>query len=129
MRRRVFLLIWILGILFPIAWIGRSSPGFNRYFETVFALEWVHAVMHVLLYAGLANLILFSFDWQPTLKSLGSIVLIALVLGVIQEVIQQISGNIPYFRWNSLLDLGVDLGGALLGFGAAVGFSKLRGTY
>jgi hypothetical protein len=129
MRKRLLLLIWLAGILFPIAWIGRFSSWFQGYFEVLFAREWVHIVMHILLFAGLAILILFASELPLTWKGLGWILLITLAVGVVQEYLQQISGHIPDLRWNSLLDLGVDLGGAILGFGAAVVHQKLRRTH
>jgi hypothetical protein len=129
MRKQLFLLIWLAGILFPIAWIGRFSSWFQGYFEVLFAREWVHIVMHILLFAGLAILILFASDLPLTWKGLGGILLITLAVGVVQEILQQISGHIPDLRWNSLLDLGVDLGGAILGFSAVIIYQKLRQTH
>jgi hypothetical protein len=129
MRKRIFLLIWLIGILFPIAWIGRFSSWFQGYFEVLFAREWVHIVMHIMLFAGLAILILFASDLPLTWKGLRWILLISLGVGVVQEYLQQVSGHIPDLRWNSLLDLGVDLGGAILGFGAAIIYQKMRRSH
>ena len=129
MRRRIFLLIWTLGILFPLPWMVRYFPEFQQDFYAVFSREWVHVVVHLLMYAGFAILSLYVFDLKPVLKVLGWLLLIALGIGVVQEIIQQITSNIPYLRWNSLFDLGVNLVGTLLGFGATVGFRNLRDSY
>lgn len=129
MRKRWLLAIWVVGILFPIAWIGRFSSRFQGYFEVLFSREWVHIIMHIVLFAGLAILILFVSDLPLTWKGLGWILLITLAVGVMQEIFQQISGHIPDWRWNSLLDLGVDLSGAILGFGAAVVYQIRRRTH
>jgi len=129
MRKRILLLIWILGILFPTAWIGRYSPGFSQLYEAVFSPEWVHWVMHAGLYAGFTILIIYAFDLRSKRKVLGWVLLITLGVGVVQESLQQITSNIPYLRWNSLLDLGVDLGGTLIGFGAAAVIKWYRRTY
>ena len=129
MRRRIFLFIWTLGILFPLPWMVRYFPGFQQQFNAAYSREWVHVVVHLLLYAGFSILILYVFDLKPGLKVLGWVLVTVLVVGVVQEIIQQITLNIPNLRWNSLLDLGVDLGGALLGFGAAAGFRILRESY
>ena len=110
-------------------WIVRYFPGFQQHFNALFSREWVHVVIHLLLYAGFAILILYVFYLKPILKVLGWVLLITLGVGIVQEIFQQITSNIPYLRWNSLLDLGVNLVGALLGFGAAAGFRRLRGYY
>ncbi len=129
MRSRFLLMLWVLGILFPMAWLGSFSPVFQQYFEIIFSEEWVHIVVHIGLYAGFAILILFAFDLKPGLSSLGWIVLIALVVGVGQEILQQITGHIPDLRWNSLLDLGVDILGASIGFAAVTVYKKQRQPY
>jgi hypothetical protein len=129
MRKRIFLLLWITGILFPIAWIRRFSNRFQGYYEVLFSREWVHIIMHIVLFAGLALLILTVSDLSLTRKGLGLILLITLAVGITQEIFQQISGHIPDWRWNSLLDLGVDLSGATLGFGVAVFYQKVRRTH
>jgi len=129
MRRRLFLIIWTLGILFPLPWIVRYFPGFRSHFGAVFSREWAHVVMHLILYAGFAILIIHVFNLKPVPKVLGWVLLITLGVGVVQEIIQQIASNIPYLRWNSLFDLGVNLVGSLLGFGAAAGYRNLRAPY
>jgi hypothetical protein len=114
MRKRVLLAIWTLGILFPTAWMGRFSKGYSERFNTIFSPEWMHWVMHAGLYAGLAILILVIFDLRLALKALRCVLLIALGLGVLQESFRLLS-NVQRLSLNSLYDLGIDLGGTLIG--------------
>ncbi len=112
-----------------MTWIARQSAVFNYYFEIAFAMEWVHVVMHILLYAGLSILLMFGFNWHPNLKVFGLILFIALLLGITQEILQQVAGHIPYFRWNSLFDIGVNLVGTVIGFGLMVWYKRVRPSH
>ena len=114
-RARIFfLLLWLLGILFPMAWLGNFSVQYRQAFNAIFSPEWMHYLMHAVLYAGLAIMLVMVFRFEihpcPVLTVLG----LVLLVGIIQEGLQLWSG-VQALRWNSLLDLGVDLSGA--GFG------------
>ncbi len=56
-RKFVFLVFWVLGMLFPMAWFTRLSATYNRAFRYVFTPTWTHVVMHAFLYAVLAYLL------------------------------------------------------------------------
>jgi len=114
MRSRFWTLIWILGILFPMAFLGRIWPAFGRLFNFLFAPDWVHVLMHALLYTVLAYLLagwIRPTSLQNGLKLLGLILLV----GLLHESLQLFSaGNWP--GWGpELFDIAVDLTGGLLG--------------
>jgi len=72
--------------------------------------------MHASLYAVLAGLVMISFNRPVKRSSLGFILLITLVVGVLQEGWQMLSG-VQIMDWNTCLDLGIDLLGSLIGYG------------
>lgn len=114
MRSRFWTLIWILGILFPMAFLGRVWPAFGRLFDALFAPNWVHVLMHGLLYAVLAFLLV---GWISPVTLTNGLKLIGLVLlvGLLHESLQLLSAGV-WPGWEpELFDLGVDLAGALLG--------------
>lgn len=122
--RKVFiLLLWLLGMLFPMAWLGNFSGNYRQVFNFIFAPEWMHWLMHATLYAGLVILLMIVFslpsNQQSTLLVLGIVVLV----GVIQEILQLLSA-VQIVSWNSLFDLGIDLIGAALGLGVVWGIRK-----
>lgn len=114
MRSRFWTLIWILAILFPMAFLGRLWPAFGRLFDAFFAPQWVHVFMHGLLYAVLGFLLA---GWvrpdsvQNGLKLIG----LALLVGLLHESLQLLSAGIWPGWGPELFDLTVDLVGALLG--------------
>jgi VanZ family protein len=81
--------------------------------------------MHAALYAGLVVLIMFAIDLRPSIKALIWVILISLGVGIVQEGLQLLSGA-QSLRWNSLIDLGVDTGGALFGYIMVIRIRKLR---
>lgn len=125
-KRIGLLLFWLLGILFPMAWLGNFSSHYRQIFNTVFAPEWMHWLMHAALYAGLAMLLVLVFDLSLTHRTVLLALGIILFVGVIQEGMQLISG-VQIVSWNSLLDLGVDLLGAGIGLGVVWGMRKVSG--
>ena len=114
MRSRIWLLLWLIGILFPMAFLGRMWPAFGKAFNQFFATTLSHVVFHAFLYAVLAILLC---QWiKPDnpiawLKIMGVI----LITGCLHEGIQVIlAGQWP--GWPAeLMDLSVDLVGAGLG--------------
>lgn len=114
MKKRFLLLLWVLGILFPMAFLGRVWPAFGRVFEALFAPDWVHVVMHAFLYLVLAFLLA---GWlEPlSLKSYALLAGLVLLVGVFHEVLQLATRGVwPGWR-AELFDLGVDLAGGTLG--------------
>jgi hypothetical protein len=126
MRSRfVWLFLWLAGILFPMAWLGRFSPGYRRLFQAVFAPAWVHLVMHAALYAGLVVLVIVAFNLALTRRTTVRLLLTVLSVGLLQEGLQLIAG-VQVLGWNTLLDLGVDLSGALLGYTGIFVMQKIQ---
>ena len=128
MRRRIFLSLWIILTLFPLAWIGHFSSSFREVYNALFGAEWVHWVMHAGLYAGLAILIISTFNKQASKKDLIIVLSAALGLGLAQEGLQLLT-YVEILEWNSLLDLGVDLLGALIGFSVFFFYKRSKRTY
>ena len=119
----VFLVVWVIGILFPMAWASGSWPVMSLWFERIFSPPWMHVVMHAGLYAVLAvmGVMLAHQFGRPLYFSLLGVVLI----GTLQEVIQTaLAGRA--IGGGELFDLGVDLSGGLLGFLAVFAVEYLR---
>ena len=119
----ILIAVWVIGILFPMAWASGSSPVLNLWFERIFSPPWMHVVMHAGLYAVLAvmGVTLAHQFGRPLYFSLLGVVLI----GIIQEVIQTaLAGRA--IGSGELFDLGVDLLGGLLGFLAVLAVEYLR---
>jgi hypothetical protein len=119
MRNRLLLAAWLAGILFPMAWLGRYSDRYKTLFNELFSSELVHYGMHTILFAGLAALLVVSFNLQRSgpraaSKTVALVLLVSLGIGGIQEGLQLISG-VQILRLNTLLDLGIDMAGALTG--------------
>ncbi len=81
--------------------------------------------MHAFLYAGLAVFLLTAIDRPVMISSFGLVLGITLVVAGLQEGWQVISG-VQIQSWNSLFDLGVDMVGALIGFGVLLLSRKLQ---
>lgn len=112
-HRPLILLLWILGILFPLAALGRFSPAFRGVFDALFAPLWMHIVMHALLFGGLVVLLFFALRWKMGKRTALGALLAVLVVGLLQETLQSLSqGAWPLL--GMLADLGVDLAGGTL---------------
>jgi hypothetical protein len=122
MKRRLVLFIWLGGILFPMAWLGSFWPAYRRVFNAIFSPEWVHVVMHTLLFAGLAVLLLQVLFPRFGFKSLILVLLIGLAVAMFQEGFQALSLESGSLQ-AAMFDLGVDLSGSLAG---STGFIALQ---
>jgi hypothetical protein len=118
MRRKLILIGWIIGILFPFGWLTRYSNIYRRVFDTVFGPLWVHILMHTMLYAVLAYLLagLLLRAQSPAISryylGLSLVLILAIALG--QESFQLFYlGRLP--GADEWLDMGVDLVGGSLG--------------
>jgi hypothetical protein len=108
MKKTIFLVILLLGILFPFAAMTRFSDVYATGFNFMFKTQAAHIVMHSLLYAALAWLVMsllpVPFCRKKYLFCLGLVLLVA----ILQEGIQSLS--VSYFGVrDSLFDIGVDL--------------------
>ena len=114
MRSRLKFLFWGLVVLIALAGLGRNSPAFHRVFDATLAPEWIHVLVHIMLYAGLVLLFLGAFRFLSYKKALPAVFIMVLIVGIMQEATQSLSrGTIPLR--GTLFDLGVDLVGGLLG--------------
>jgi hypothetical protein len=115
MRARIaLLLLWLAGILFPLAWLGRFSHAYRRLFDIIFSPEWMHWVMHALLYAGLVVLLGLVIPLPPGRRGLLLVLGLMLATGALQEYFQAISQGFGSIT-TALFDLGVDLAGGMMG--------------
>jgi hypothetical protein len=114
MRLRWLLWLWLFGILFPVAIFRQVWPGFRRHFDALFYPDWVHVLMHILLFAGFTLLLAWNLRLALTPVSTAGMLLAALVVGVSQEALQTLSQDI-FWLPGIFFDLGVDLVGGLLG--------------
>ena len=118
MWRKLLLLGWIVGILFPFGWLCVYSDTYRQVFDTVFGPLWMHIVMHALLYCTLAyvlaTFLLGDRFPQESLHHLGLLLLVILVIALLQEGLQLLyQGRLPGAdEWR---DMAVDLAGGLLG--------------
>ncbi|MEA3350482.1 MAG: hypothetical protein U9Q82_07675 [Chloroflexota bacterium] len=124
MRRYFWLSLWLIGILFPMAWLGRLSARYQQVFDAIFTPGWVHVSMHLVLYAGLMILLATVLDRSITRQTLIRYLFGVLVVGFLQEGFQLFSA-VQVFGWNTIFDLGIDLIGALIGFALAQARSVL----
>jgi hypothetical protein len=117
-RQRVVLLLWMLGIVLPMARVGRFSATYRRWFDQLFHPLWMHVLMHAFLFAVLGYLLAWPlarrFDtasgWRFVLAVLGVIVAVA----VVQEGVQLAYKARPLGA-DELLDVGIDVVGGSLG--------------
>lgn len=123
MRSRWWLALWILGIIFPAGLITEISPAYRRVFNAVFAPEWMHWLSHALLYAVLVLLLFAVFRQKLTWRSVLTALAVALAVGLLQEGLQWLS-NTTAGKWNSLLDLGMDMIGSVAGLAVAGFFGR-----
>lgn len=116
MRKRgllVFVIFWVVGILFPMAFLGKSWPAVGKVFDLIFSPGWMHILMHALLYTVLGFLLAL---WIP--PRAGRIIqlsAICLMVGVLHEAVQLLTAHTWPGWMPELFDLGVDLGGSAIG--------------
>ncbi len=122
MRTRLWIVLWLIGILFPMAFLGRIWPAFGRLFDTVFAPDWMHIVMHAILYAVLAGL-LAAWIKPASVRAVLILSGIVLLVGCFQEGLQWLASQRGAGWSASAFDLMVDAGGAAVGLALA----RLRG--
>jgi len=114
--KRVLLLFWVVGILFPFAWLSRYSASYQAVFDYIFGSTAAHVLMHTFLFGVLAYLLgVYFVGERPTRRKQLSLLLAAVVgVAVLQEGFQLlVQARFP--GWPELFDLGVDIGGAILG--------------
>ena len=125
MKRNLILIFWIFGILFPMGWFIRVSPVGYRLFNGIFSPQWMHIVMHSLLFAVLGALLMQSLFGRLA-KGISVGVVLALVFGVavLQEGIQLFSER-RFLHGDNFFDIGVDMFGGVIGVLLALGFRRI----
>jgi hypothetical protein len=123
MRSRLWIILWVLGILFPMAFLGTLWPACGRLFDAVFRPAWTHVVMHALLYAVL-GLLLAQWLKPDSPRRVAILLGIACLVGCLQEAAQLVSAGVWPGWGPEAFDLGVDLSGACLGLLLARFLSK-----
>jgi VanZ family protein len=114
MRSRIWIVLWIVGILFPMEFLARLWPAFGSIFNPIFSPDWMHIIMHSLLYAMLAFL-LAQVVHPVSRKAILILVGLGLLVGCLQEALQLFSAG-AWPGWPpEILDLCVDLAGTLIG--------------
>ena len=114
MRSRIWLVLWIAGILFPMAFIGKLWPAFGSIFDAIFSPGWMHVIMHTFLYAMLGILLT---HWIKSLSIRSALIILglALLVGCFHEGLQILTAR-QWPGWSAeIFDLSVDLAGAAIG--------------
>ena len=123
MKRNLLLILWILGILMPMAWLLRPSPMAYRLFNTLFSPVWMHIVMHTLLFAVLGALLVQRLSGTLA-RRIGFTLALVLGAAILQEGFQLLSRQ-SVLHPDNLFDIGVDMLGGLLGAMAALAVRKI----
>ncbi len=123
MKRNLFLVFWIIGILMPMAWLLRPSPVAYRIFNTLFSPAWMHILMHSLLFAVLGALLMQRLSGTPA-RRVGLTLTLVLAAAILQEGFQLLSRQ-SVLHPDNLFDITVDMLGGLLGLSASLAFRKI----
>lgn len=108
------LIVLSLGILFPFYLFRQFSPAYRTGFDWLFHTGISHMVARLIFYGMLAWLIFSVFSNKRRLYHPIIVVLVVLVIAIMQESIQLISGQGP-LGLDDIFDIVVDLSGALIG--------------
>ena len=101
----------LLVALFPFGWLADKWPGFNRLAEFLFSSEAAHVLGHLILFCLVGTALLVIY---PSLsEKVNSYLILILVVGILQESLQLVTFKQRLFRSDELLDIAVDLLGAL----------------
>ena len=119
MRARIWLILLLLGLLFPTAALADYSNTYRSAFNAIFGPEWVHIIAHAILYAIFSFLVLRSLDQPPKRPTVFIVLGIVLVTGCLQEIIQAASQGFDLLQPTTIsragFDLLIDLAGGLFG--------------
>ena len=114
-KQNWILILWIAAMIFPLNWLRRESAFVRQNFDAAFQAEWVHIVLHLILYAGLVVLLMWVLRLPPTTRS--ALVVLAILLGVaLAQEFLQLQVKARPFGGPEWFDLGVDLVGGVLGW-------------
>ena len=118
MKSYFILLVWLVGILLPMAWFGRFSESYRHVFNFIFGPPWMHVITHAVLFAVLAYLLAVIVSkltgGQSNGRVMVAVFIAALLIALLQEVIQ-LGYKGRQFGYAEGFDLGVDMAGVCLG--------------
>jgi VanZ family protein len=121
----IWILLWLGGMLFPMAFLGRLWPAFGEIFTGIFAQDWSHILMHALLYAVLGFLLLGQVR-SLTRRNVLIVIVILLAVGMLHEGIQVLAAG-TWPGWpEEAKDLLVDGIGGLAGMGLGLLLRRVR---
>lgn len=115
MRHYLPLIAWAVVIIFPSTVFFERAPS-GSLINLAYTSEAAHILAHIFVYAILTLLLIFSFNPHLNWKTVGIALILALLVGVLQEGLQYIVSSDRVFGWPEVFDLGVNLVGALFGF-------------
>ena len=114
-RRILILLVWMAGILFPVAGFFGLFPGGKEWFDARTSSEALHIGAHLALFAGLVLLLAFTLRWRFRWMTVIATYAIGLMFAFVQEGMQVLAIGYPRFTSAEYFDLGIDLLGVSLG--------------
>lgn len=107
----VALLTFIATALFPFGWLATVSPGFDAVANFIFGTELAHIIGHYAVFGLMGGGLLLIF---PSLRRHFWLYLgLMFLLGFTQELLQIASFKHYIPAWDEVLDLTVDMLGAL----------------
>lgn len=105
------LFVLIATALFPFGWLATISPGFDAVANFIFGTELAHIIGHYTVFALMGGGVLLIF---PSLRRHFWLYLgLMFLLGLTQEVLQIASFKHYIPAWDEVLDLTVDMLGAV----------------
>lgn len=114
-KRILLLLLWISAILIPLEWVTKTIPVIKRSFDFLISSELSHIIGHLILFGGLAFLVLYIFRFPLRWEVAVLLALAVISVGLVQEFFQ-LQVKMRAFGFPEIFDLGVDLSGAGLGW-------------
>ena len=114
-KRKIFVLLWLAGILIPINWIGQIAETLRQGYHVANQSELAHVVVHLIMFGGSVFLLLHIFNLPLTRRTAVLLAGLLLVLAIGQELLQ-LQVKQRGYGWPETFDLLVDLAGAILGW-------------
>jgi len=114
-KRKLFVLLWLLGILIPINWIDRFAETLRQGFHVANQSELAHVIVHLVMFGGAVFLLLLLFKLPLTRRTAALLAGLLLALALGQEVLQ-LQVKQRAYGWPETFDLLVDLAGGIAGW-------------
>ncbi len=114
MKPRLLLFLWLAGMITPLNWLQKEFAVLLRPLNFLIAPEWVHILAHLILFSGLAVLIVRTFKLSLNLRT-AVVLLTAILLTAGMQEVFQLQAKERGFGWPEVFDIGVDLMGGVVG--------------